>query len=172
MFIRLPLSLSFQDYPERDEWAIVIYCQGCNRSCNGCHNSELQSEIGDIEISSDILNDLLQENLPKFMTNNIVFSGGDPLMSRQIDSLRDFLIKYGHQYNICIYTGANKKEIKEKMNGITTIKYFKGGQFLEERKTVEKIGKDNFRFQLATENQFFLDRNFNEISSKGVLCYG
>jgi anaerobic ribonucleoside-triphosphate reductase activating protein len=172
MFISAwPLSLTFQDYPKRDEWAILVYFQGCNRNCEGCHNTPLRSEIEGINISPDKLHKLLQSELSRFKTKNIVLTGGDPLMNRQLKDVRTFLQEYGNEYNICIYTGASKEEIFKKLGDIDTVKYYKGGSFVQEYKTTEHIGKTSTKFTLATTNQFILDGTFTELTHKGVLCY-
>lgn len=171
MFINLPLSFSFQDFPERDEWAILVYFQGCNRNCEGCHNTPLRSEEEGINITPNKLHNLLQSNIYKFKTKNIVLTGGDPLMSRQLEDLRTFLQDYGSQYNICIYTGATKEEIIRKLGDINTVKYYKGGSYIKQYKTAERIGKCSTHFRLATTNQFILDSTFTELTNQGVLVY-
>jgi organic radical activating enzyme len=171
MFINFPLSLSFQDYIERDEWAILVYFQGCNRNCEGCHNTPLKSEMEGIDISPNKLHNLLQSNISKFRTKNVVLTGGDPLMPRQLGDLRIFLQEYGNEYNICVYTGASKQEIIQKLGDINTVKYYKGGSYIKQYKTTEPIGKNKHCFRLATTNQFILDHTFTELTNQGVLIY-
>jgi organic radical activating enzyme len=174
MYINLPPQLSFQDYPEVDKWAILVYFQGCNRNCNGCQNTNLKSEkIGQYFTPKD-LHLLLQKYTKKWHTNCVVFTGGDPLMSRQLPTLLEFLIIYGNLYQICIYTGADQLEIVNKLSEASkgnSFKYIKGGKFIKHLKTKNKIGKTDTRFQLASTNQFFLDTHFTKLTTNGVLYY-
>jgi len=173
MYITLPLSFSFQDFPEQDEWAVLVYFQGCDRNCYNCHNPESQKqELTDVYVTAEELHELLQTRTHKCRTNNVVLTGGDPLMERQLPELRRFLKKYGFEpYNICVYTGASKKEIISKIGDIKSVCYIKGGHYEFKNKTKSTIGKTKNGFQLASENQFILDTDHELLTVNGYLSY-
>lgn len=176
MYVKLPFELSFQDYPEPDAWAIVVYFQGCDRHCDGCHNYDLQKISEGTYFSSTELEYLIQKYSILWRTKNIVFTGGDPLLYLQLPSLSTFLNYFGSKYNICIYTGADRDEILNKMgNGKLKsrnyVKYYKGGRYIKQLRIEGKHGKTDNHFQLITRNQFFLDSNFNVISNNGMLRF-
>jgi len=171
MYINLPFKLSFQDYPEVASWAILVYFQGCNRNCKGCQNTDLKDQTNGLYVTPLDLDKLLQEHVHKWHTNCVVLTGGDPLMERQLSSLHEFLLVYGHKYNICIYTGADQLEIINKMSPIKGVNYYKGGSYIEQLKSKAPIGKFNTHFQLATTNQFILDSTFRKLTTNGVLTY-
>lgn len=81
----------------------VIFFQGCNHNCLGCHNPQTHNFYGGVEMSDDdILRDL--ENCNKAMLQDITLSGGDPFFqARDIISLVKKLKDKG--YNIWAYTG-------------------------------------------------------------------
>jgi organic radical activating enzyme len=172
MYINLPFKLSFQDYPEPDKWAILVYFQGCNRNCIGCQNTDLKDQTGGLYMTPMDLDKHLQQYVNKCHTNCVVLTGGDPLMERQLPTLHEFLTVYGHKYNICVYTGAEQLEIINKMSPITGVKYYKGGAFMEQLKSKTPIGKFSTHFQLATTNQFILDSTYRKLTTNGVLYYG
>lgn len=174
MQIALPFQLSFQDYPEPDAWAVVVYFQGCLRNCRGCQNPELQKINIGTKISVKELDNLLEDNCARWHTRNVVFSGGDPLFFQNLPGVVKFLQTYGEKYNICIYTGAEIEEITRKFAGIDPkphFKYIKGGAYIDIITYEGTHGKTDEYFQLATTNQFFLDSELKKISQEGRLNF-
>lgn len=170
MYLSLPIILSFQDYPEPDKHAALVYFKGCDRLCPGCHNTDLRAQKGGDYHTPAQLDQVLQERCKRWHTSSVVFTGGDPLMCRQLPSLKQFLTTYGHKYNICIYTGASKKEIVDKMGDTPNVNYYKGGMFDEALK-VEPIGKTDPSMQLASTNQFILNSKFETLTTKGKILF-
>lgn len=117
----------------------VLFLQGCNVRCTGCHNKA--SWDIDKGIKKDI--DQLIEELKVICTNKkITISGGEPLL--QIESLKE-LIKQLKGFDIALYTSYNDvdDDIKDK------ISYLKTGKFIQEEKTTIKpfVGSNNQEFR-------------------------
>lgn len=90
---------------------IEIYVSGCNRNCNGCCNSEIQSfEVGDT-LDFDKLNTYLFER--KDMFNAISFLGGDLLCQDEKEAY-NLVFELFNRYNdkiFILFTGAEYDEI-------------------------------------------------------------
>lgn len=171
MFLsKSPFELSFQDYPEPDKWAVLVYFQGCNRACPDCHNSELRNEDCGYYTHPYELHKKLTKYCRKWHTDCVVFTGGDPLMERQLITLNYFLHYYGDYYNICVYTGAKLDEIQKKLTELGQIEYIKGGPFKRALKAKE-IGKNDDYLQLASTNQFIANNSLEKLSYKGKFIF-
>jgi organic radical activating enzyme len=120
-----------------------------------------------LSISVDDFNELVKRETLMNKTKNVVFSGGDPLFKENLEFVKEFLIKYGSLYNICIYTGHNIEYVKE--NNIKGFKYIKCGTFDNSKKRLS--GNFGDQFILASSNQNFYDENYNLISEDGILIY-
>jgi anaerobic ribonucleoside-triphosphate reductase activating protein len=99
-------------------WRYVIFFQGCNHNCLGCHNPETHDFNGGKEFSvDDILKDLKELNPSKFM--DITLSGGDPFFqAKEAINLCRALKK--EDYNIWTYTGFEFEEFLNFINNKTT----------------------------------------------------
>jgi anaerobic ribonucleoside-triphosphate reductase activating protein len=87
----------------------VIFAQGCNHKCKGCHNPDTHSMGGGYVIDADMLiNDILSCR----HIDGITFSGGEPFL--QADVLL-YIAKALKQQNINIicYTGYTLEQIIE-----------------------------------------------------------
>ena len=125
---------TWQDYPDDESQALLIYFVGCNRFCKGCHN-----ELFQLRMYSDAFDFTIEELYNRLFsycymnkTDKIVFSGGDCLSEYNIDFTREFLKRYVHQFDICIYTGTTIEEVKQ--NNITGFTFIKCGKYEENLK--------------------------------------
>lgn len=160
-------DLTFIDYPDPDNWAVIFYFSGCSHGCKNCHNIQLKNRgVGKL-YNVDEFNELVKYETEKNKTKNVVFSGGDPLFKENLEFVKEFLIKYGSLYNICIYTGHNIEYVKE--NNVKGFKYIKCGTFDDSKKRLS--GNFSDQFILASSNQNFYDENYNLISEDGILIY-
>ena len=117
---------------------LVIFVQGCERNCKGCHNPETHSKDGGKLYSLYHILNLYKEN-PLY--EGITFSGGEPFASEHVSAL--FLLaneihKLGG--NVVTYTGYTFDELKYKMDfsallAVTDILI--DGPFIEEEKSME-----------------------------------
>lgn len=95
------------DYP--DHVAAVIFTQGCAWNCPFCHNDELRP-FAKGTISWDDVMGTLEKRIGKL--NGVVFSGGDPIMQKNLAAAIQQVKTLG--YDIGIHTGgANVHRMKE-----------------------------------------------------------
>lgn len=83
----------------------VIFFQGCEHRCKGCHNPHTWNKDGGEERTiDDVLAELSESN------NNVTISGGEPLL--QFDSLVRLLMKLHSQgKTVWLYTGYTFEEL-------------------------------------------------------------
>ena len=154
MKIRLAAELQTDSIVDGEGIRTVIWTQGCEHKCKGCHNPEtwdyspetLKDKVMSFE---DILNKL--NNNP--LCSGITLSGGDPVL--QAKKLCDF-IKYLKDNNcnkpILMFTGYTLEELVAKedlrINWILNhIDYLIDGPFIEEERdiTLKMRGSRNQR---------------------------
>lgn len=162
------IDITFIDYPSPNDWAIIVYFSGCNNNCANCQNLRLKDDnIGNLIKNEDELKQILDNACKRYKTNNIVFSGGDPLYKSNITILKQFLEKYGLNYNICIYTGFSIEKVKE--FGINNFKFIKCGSYNESLK--QESGNFEDKIQLGSTNQNYFNSFYKQLSINGILTY-
>ena len=158
-------TITFIDYPSKDHWANIFYFSGCSHNCKDCQNLQLQNpEAGKI-INIDELYQLVKSMCRKNLTNKVVFSGGDPLSSFNIQDIKKFLDLYGLEFEITIYTGYNIDYVKE--HEIKNFKFIKCGTFNKQLK--QESGNFEDYFQLASTNQNFYNNKYEQLSNNGRM---
>ncbi|MBU5294776.1 radical SAM protein [Anaerosalibacter bizertensis] len=117
----------------------VLFLQGCNRNCEGCHNISIsEHNEGNKYSIFELLNiiDLICLN------KKITISGGEPL--EQPTSLKTLLIELQNKnYDICLYTGNNLEDIPDDI--LKYLNYVKVGNFIKKQKkdTLTYYGSSN-----------------------------
>ncbi len=118
----------------------VLFLQGCNLRCKHCQNKTTWNMSEGKKVSVDELaTNLRQACLNKKLT----ISGGEPLLQK--DSLL-LLLKLLNDFDICLYTGHEFKEIPEEL--LKYLKSVKVGPFVESLRTTTMpfIGSSNQKF--------------------------
>ena len=121
----------------------VLFMQGCNLQCKGCHNKSTWDINKGIERDID---DLVEELNKNVFNKKITISGGEPLFQK--DALVELIYKlYDKGFDIALYTGHIREDVPEEI--IPKLKYLKTGQFVEELKTTIKpfVGSSNQVFE-------------------------
>jgi len=86
----------------------VIFFQGCNRRCEGCHNPETWKLDGGEEYTVDEVINMLSDS-----TNDVTIAGGEPLLQfEELLQLCGRLNRVGK--NIWLYTGHTLKIVELK----------------------------------------------------------
>ena len=98
------LEETFLDYPSPEGNAVIVYFTGCEHHCPGCHSPLLQKVEKYAENNQEIL-DKIVNYCQRADTNKLVFLGGDPLYSSNLDITKFLLEKLSNDYDICIFTG-------------------------------------------------------------------
>lgn len=124
----------------------VLFVQGCNRHCEGCHNPQTWDLNGGISMPVPALADELRA---KVKNRKLTISGGEPLL--QAGAVAD-LLKRLPDFNIALYTSADLDEVPEELQG--HLDYIKVGRFVKEQRctTIPYIGSTNQRFIRLREN--------------------
>lgn len=121
----------------------VLFMQGCNLHCKGCHNKVAWDINKGISVNID---ELVEELNEKVFNKKITISGGEPLFQKEeLIYLVNKLNEKG--FDIALYTGHIKEDVPEEL--IRKIKYLKTGSFIEELKTTIKpfVGSSNQIFE-------------------------
>jgi len=118
----------------------VLYVQGCERRCVGCHNPETWPIDGGIAVA---VTDLVVELRSKVANKKITISGGEPLLQTPavialLEELPDF--------NVALYTGAELHEVPKKLVGY--LDYIKVGRYEADKRTTTSpyLGSSNQQF--------------------------
>lgn len=157
------ITETFLEYPDNYSISTIIYFNGCDRNCKGCHNTNLQ----EYKPLSDNLIEEIKDYCKRLKTNKIVLCGGDPLFIKNIDKTRQILENLGSNFDICIYTGANIQEVK-KLN-LKGFKFIKCGVF-DQNKFIGSEKTDKY-LKFATSNQELYDSNLNLLSKNGIYYF-
>lgn len=119
----------------------VVFFQGCDIRCKGCHNQS----TWDITKGKPITTDQLAEILKKQVVNKkITLSGGEPLMQKDaVNELIDLL----SDFDIALYTGHEIEDVPDEI--LKKIRYIKTGSFQIDKKTSVKpyVGSYNQEFR-------------------------
>ncbi|MDE6429227.1 MAG: radical SAM protein [Malacoplasma sp.] len=118
----------------------VIFFQGCNLKCKGCHNVESWP----LKKGEKIKVSELAERIKKISFNKkITISGGEPLL--QIDGLIQ-LLDLLDGFDICLYTGKKFEDVPKEI--LKKLKYLKFGPYIQSLKTYDKpfVGSKNQEF--------------------------
>ena len=119
----------------------VVFFQGCDLRCKGCHNKSAWDITKGTEVSVDDLVTLLKREV---INKKVTISGGEPLMQKE--GLIE-LVKSLKGFDIAVYTGHEISDApKELLENIT---YIKTGPFKKELKTTMKpyVGSSNQEFR-------------------------
>ncbi|MBO4440928.1 radical SAM protein [bacterium] len=120
----------------------VIFFQGCDRHCPGCHNAGTWNTEEGHQMSVGELVSVIDENTP---LRRVTISGGEPLL--QFDALMR-LVKVLHEkdYDIAVYTGNSLEDVDPEL--FQYIDYIKVGDFQMDKRTTTKpyVGSTNQDF--------------------------
>lgn len=170
MLIAYPLSVTFIDYPNPEDIAVIVYFMGCEQNCKNCHNPQFRNpynKINTIDISPDDLIQELKIFCKRNQTDKIVFSGGDPLHPNNILNVKYLLDILCKDYGIAIYTSHDVDFIAK--NGVIGMNFVKSGVFIEDQfQTPEKT--DTY-IRFASKNQKLYNSKLELISKDGIHTF-
>lgn len=119
----------------------VVFFQGCDLRCKGCHNKSSWDITKGTEVNVDDLALLLKKEV---VNKKVTISGGEPLMQKE--GLIE-LVKLLDGFDIAVYTGHEISDVPNEL--LDNITYIKTGSFKEELKTTTKpyVGSTNQEFR-------------------------
>ena len=151
MNIRLASPITYDSIVDGPGLRAVIWTQGCNHNCKGCHNPQTHDTCGGYEIDSqEIISKIKKLRLHR----GITLSGGEPFM--QSEALLD-IAKESKKLSLDVwaYTGYTFEELIDKKNTnyfsninlLRNIDVLVDGRFIEAKKdiTLKFRGSSNQR---------------------------
>ena len=162
----IDLEEDWLDYPTADDHAIAVIFVGCDNHCQGCHSIHLQTPQEYSETKEE-LTERIKTLCKRAGTNKIILIGGDPLYKSNIEYTKYITENLSNTFDICIYTGYSIEKVKEL--DIKGPKFFKCGKF--QKNISRKSEKTDSMFILASPNQNFYDKDYNLISTNGILTF-
>mgnify|MGYP000867896209 CR=1 FL=1 len=118
----------------------VVFLQGCNMHCKGCHNPSTWDPLGGIEYDTE---ELIEELRHNSINKKITISGGEPLI--QIEAVNDLLTRLDN-FDVCLYTGMEYEDVPYPI--LSKLRCIKCGSYHEELKcsNIPFIGSSNQSF--------------------------
>ena len=116
---------------------VVLWCQGCNLQCPGCHNSELQSFSGGQEFTTETYSKLVKE-LQKPEVSRLTFSGGHRLAMKSVEvtfKICKYIKRTLPEIKIWIYTGYAYEDIKD-LEVLKYIDVLVDGPYIQEQRDI------------------------------------
>lgn len=165
--VSLPIGITWTDYPSKDDCAVIVYFCGCEHNCPGCQNPELQKFGNGSFFMYNELADMIKAAAERAHTNKVVFSGGDPFFQPQVDMEMLIYELNNSGYKICIYTGADIKDIMAKFPRAT---YYKCGKY-DERNKEKEWGKFSDKMVFVSKNQALYNSEGKQISVDNVYYF-
>ena len=143
----------------------VVFTQGCQFRCEGCHNPDTWDSNGGTEVSCD---EIIKEMLSNPLTDGLTLSGGEPF-EQAADCVNLAAVARENGLNVWIYTGKTFEEIQEDVKNDYSVRQLieladvlvDGRFILEERTLLHKW--------CGSKNQRILDVKKSLIAGKGVL---
>lgn len=128
----------------------VVYLQGCEHNCPGCHNPGSHDPNGGSEV--DVAYILNAGHLYRTFLNGITLSGGEPFM--QQEACVELLKAIPKDLDVLIFTGYTYEEIKD-TELAKMADYIVDGKF--------EVEKRAFGWHGGSSNQRFIDKK------KGII---
>lgn len=118
----------------------VIFTQGCNHHCEGCHNPETWDFEGGMDISVDeLINDISKHK----HLDGVTLSGGEPFCQQK--ECVELLKRLPEHLNIWVFTGYEWEDIKD-TELVSISDYIVDGRFEYDKKSYGNYkGSENQR---------------------------
>ncbi len=118
----------------------VLFVQGCDKHCPGCHNPCTWDRKDGIELE---IEEIISNLRKKCHNKKLTISGGEPLL--QYPTVLE-LVKSIQDFDIALYTGFEIEDVPSEI--FQYIKYLKVGSYIEKKRTTitPYIGSANQKF--------------------------
>jgi len=139
----------------------VIWFQGCERNCPGCHNPKTQDPTGGFLSDTDVI---INELINRKMLSGVTISGGEPFNQKEaLLAIVKELKRVG--ISIWIYTGYNYEELmndKTAQSILSNIDVLVDGPFI--------LGLRDLRLRFrGSSNQRLIDVQASRLSEKEII---
>lgn len=96
----------------------VVFTQGCERHCVGCHNPETWDKEGGSEMAVD---EVIANMLGNPLTDGLTLSGGEPFL-QAADCVKLAAAAHEHGLNVWIHTGFTFEELLIRAGSVSAVK--------------------------------------------------
>ena len=130
-------NITTDDMLNGDGLRTVLWVSGCNHHCKNCQNPQTWDKESGVPFSEGEWKELLS-NLGKPYISGITYSGGDPLLPENRETIRDIAKAIRQLYPAktqWLYTGYKFEEIKD----LETMKYLDvvvDGEYIDSQRDV------------------------------------
>ena len=126
-------NITVDDMKNGDGLRTVLWVSGCDHRCRGCQNPQTWPEKSGIPFDEDAKQELFEALSRDYMTG-VTFSGGDPLMCANVETV-GALIREIHETlptkTIWLYTGSLFEQIRD-LPFVPLIDVIVDGPYIEE----------------------------------------
>lgn len=139
----------------------VLFVQGCNHKCEGCHNSHTQEFNGGEYM---LVDDILEKICENPLLDGVTFSGGEPFEQADVLSiLAEELKQLG--YHLITYSGYKYEEIEKKASeNLDWYNLLKNSDILIDGRFESEKRNLKLRFR-GSENQRIIDVEKTKLNS-------
>ena len=142
----------------------VVFTQGCQFRCEGCHNPDTWDSTGGTEVSVEsIINDMLSNPL----TDGLTLSGGEPF-EQAADCVNLAAVAREKGLNVWVFTGKTFEELQEESKIdyaiaelVKLTDVLVDGRYIHEERTLSQKW-------CGSKNQRILDVQKSLVLGKGV----
>jgi len=134
---------------------LVVYFQGCDVKCEGCHNQDSWNINQGVRFSINQLTMTIITKLSRYV-RNVTISGGEPIYQEK--ALKNLLIKLKKaNLNICLYTSYEFFEVSDSIKKY--LNYLKTGRYVKELRTTTNgyFGSSNQRMWVKEEENNWIE---------------
>ena len=145
---------------------MAIWFQGCNLSCKGCCNPELQDFKKKHILSIEEIIKIAKDSVDKYTIEGVTFLGGEPTLQKNIDILATELRKLS--LGIILFTGFKISQLKKDI--VSSVDLIVDGRFEIDKidKKRNLIGSTNQKLNVITKRYQKSLKWFNERRNKVV----
>lgn len=130
-----------------DGFRVVLFVQGCEHSCPGCHNPETHDRFGGKTFTNETYDELCQL-LSRPYIKGLTLSGGDPMAIYNRDTVITLAKQIKEVFpnkDIWLYTGYTLRELKDQGVNLDYFDVIVDGPFIKAQadKTLAFRGSKN-----------------------------
>ena len=156
-------KITTYDIANGDGVGVVVWCQGCDLHCKGCHNPETWAfDKGEVFSNKEL--QLIWQELSKPYVKRITFSGGHPLAPSNLDEVTNICRKVKSTFpdvKVWVYTGYLYEDIKD-LPIMDYIDILVDGPYIESKRNLSLA----FR---GSENQRIIDIPKSKLNKQIIL---
>jgi len=148
---------------------VVIFVQGCEMGCPGCHNPDFHARMGGREAGVQEVIRLMKKPGPgRKLARGVTFSGGEPFM--QAGDLVQIAFEAKRiGWDVTTFTGYTYEELLARNNAeinalLDLTDYLIDGPFIQEQRDL------GLKFR-GSSNQRYIDMNETRKYGQVKLCY-